>query len=130
MYVTSRKTNESNLRKWQKNPSFWPDFGTSGPNLGCQFFFFFFSKIWLRQSLDIMVSYHHVQYHKKLMIQSWKNFATLGCCPLTSSIQWKEWFILETIWFKHKILLSAALSKLSQKNLWLQLLQFKRMQIC
>ena len=22
------------------------------------FFFFFFSKIWLRQSLDIMVSYH------------------------------------------------------------------------
>ena len=32
--------------------------------------FFFFSKIWLRQSLDIMVSYHHVQYQKKLMIQS------------------------------------------------------------
>ena len=30
----------------------------------------FFSKIWLRQSLDIMVSYHHVQYQKKLMIQS------------------------------------------------------------
>ena len=29
------------------------------------FFFFFFSKIWLRQSLDIMVSYHHVQYKKK-----------------------------------------------------------------
>ena len=28
-------------------------------------FFFFFSKIWLHQSLDIMVSYHHVQYQKK-----------------------------------------------------------------
>ena len=28
-------------------------------------FFFFSSKIWLRQSLDIMVSYHHVQYQKK-----------------------------------------------------------------
>ena len=26
---------------------------------------FFFSKIWLHQSLDIMVSYHHVQYQKK-----------------------------------------------------------------
>ena len=26
---------------------------------------FFFSKVWLRQSLDIMVSYHHVQYQKK-----------------------------------------------------------------
>ena len=24
-----------------------------------------FPKIWLRQSLDIMVSYHHVQYQKK-----------------------------------------------------------------
>ena len=32
--------------------------------------FFFSSKIWLRQSLDIMVSYHHVQYQGKLMIQS------------------------------------------------------------
>ena len=32
-------------------------------NLGCQNFF---SKIWLRrQSLDMMVSYHHVQYQKK-----------------------------------------------------------------
>ena len=26
---------------------------------------FFFSKIWLCQSLDIMVSYHHIQYQKK-----------------------------------------------------------------
>ena len=31
---------------------------------------YFFLEIWLRQSLDIMVSYHHVQYQKKLMIQS------------------------------------------------------------
>ena len=30
----------------------------------------FFSKIWLRQSLNIMVTYYHVQYQKKLMIQS------------------------------------------------------------
>ena len=27
--------------------------------------FFFFFKIWLRKSLDIMVSYHHVEYQKK-----------------------------------------------------------------
>ena len=39
---------------------------------------FSFSKIWLRQSLDIMVSYHHVQYQKKLMIQSWENLLTDG----------------------------------------------------
>ena len=40
-------------------------------------FSFFSSKIWLRQSLDIMISYHHhVQYQKKLMIQSWENLET------------------------------------------------------
>ena len=34
------------------------------------FFCFFFPKIWLRQSLDIIVSYHYVQNQKKLMVQS------------------------------------------------------------
>ena len=32
------------------------------PNSGRQMIF---SKIWLHQSLDIMVSYHHIQYQKK-----------------------------------------------------------------
>ena len=40
--------------------------------------FFFFSKIWYRQSLDIMVSYHHVQYQKKLTIQSWGHLGMDG----------------------------------------------------
>ena len=44
-----------------KKPSFRPDFGPFSPYLGHQFF----SKIWLHQSLDIMISYHHVQYKKK-----------------------------------------------------------------
>ena len=38
----------------------------------------FFSKIWLLQSLDVMVSYHHVKYQKKLMTQSWGNLVTDG----------------------------------------------------
>ena len=33
-------------------------------NSGCQFFFFF-SEIWLRQSIDIMVRYQRVKYQKK-----------------------------------------------------------------
>ena len=40
-------------------------------------FFFFFFKIWLRRSLDVMVSYP-VQYQKKLMIQSSENLVTDG----------------------------------------------------
>ena len=31
---------------------------------------FFPSEIWLRQPLDLVVSYRHVQYEKNLMIQS------------------------------------------------------------
>ena len=57
LYPISRKTNEPNLRKWQKT-----SFGLDHQNIS--------SKIWLGQSLDIMVSYHHVQYQKKLMIKS------------------------------------------------------------
>ena len=58
----------------------------------------FFLKIWLCQSLDAMVSYLHVQYQKKLQIQSLENLVTerqtdrptegqahksdsIGCCP-------------------------------------------------
>ena len=40
-----------------KKPHFGPDLGPLSPNSDRQFFF---SKIWLRQSLDIMVSYHRV----------------------------------------------------------------------
>ena len=47
-----------------------------GPNAGC--YIFFSSKIWLRQSLDVMVSYQHVQYQKKITIQSWENLVTDG----------------------------------------------------
>ena len=58
-----------------KKSSFGPNFGPFGPNLGRQIFF---SKILLCQSLDVIVSYHHVQYQKKLIIQSWENLLTDG----------------------------------------------------
>ena len=52
-----------------KNLIFEPNLGPLGPSSGRQFFlFFFFSKISFSQSLDIMVSYHHVLYQKKVMI--------------------------------------------------------------
>ena len=50
-----------------EKPHFGSDLGLLCPNLGCEIHF---SNTWLRQTLDIMVSYHHVQYQKKLMIQS------------------------------------------------------------
>ena len=49
----------------QKNgekPHFGPPLDPLDSNLDRQIFF---SKLWLRQSLDVMVSYHHVQYQKK-----------------------------------------------------------------
>ena len=69
---------------------FGPNLHPLGPNSGPHFFFFF-SKMWLRQSLDIMISYHHVQHQKKLKIQTLvtderTNRQTdesdfIGCCP-------------------------------------------------
>ena len=35
-------------------------------------------KIWLRPSLDILVSYHTIQYQKKLMVQFWKHVVEDG----------------------------------------------------
>ena len=63
-YAISMNTNKPNLRNWQKNL-------VSDPILAqiCATKFKK-KKKWLRQSLKIMVSYHHVQYQKKLIIQS------------------------------------------------------------
>ena len=53
-----------------KKNSFGAWFGLVGPKFMSQIFFF---KNLFCQSLDIMVSYHHVKYQKKIMIQSWEN---------------------------------------------------------
>ena len=58
-----------------KKPYFEPDFGPFVPNLRHHFFL---KKIWLRHSLYIMVSYHHIQYQKQLTIQSWENLVMDG----------------------------------------------------
>ena len=59
-----------------KKPSFGTSWGPFDPNSGSQIYIFW--KIWLRQPLDVMVSYHHVQYQKNLMIQSWENLERDG----------------------------------------------------
>ena len=45
-----------------KKPCFRLDLGTLDPNSDYQLFFL---KIWLRQSVDIMVNDYHVKYQKK-----------------------------------------------------------------
>ena len=49
-----------------EKPHYGHDLGPLGPNSVTKIFF---SNIWLRWSLDIMVSYHYVQYQKKLITQ-------------------------------------------------------------
>ena len=73
-HTISRKTNEPNLRKWQKILVLGPLL----THLAKIWTTSFFSKIQLRHYLDIMVSYHHVLYQKKLMIQSCENLVTEG----------------------------------------------------
>ena len=50
-----------------EKPHFGPNLGPFDQNSSYNFFFF---KILLCQSLDVVINYHHVQYQKKLMIQS------------------------------------------------------------
>ena len=38
-------------------------------------------KIWLRQSLEVMVSYHHVQYQKRLTDGQTDESDFIGRCP-------------------------------------------------
>ena len=92
-----------------KKPSFGPNFCSFDTNSGRQIFF---SKFWLRQTLDIIASYHLAQYQKKLMIQSWENLVTdrrtdgqidrrtsvisQGAVRLTSSVQQAAWIA----WYK------------------------------
>ena len=51
----------------RKKSHFGPDLDPLGLYSSHQLFL---SKIWFRQSLVIMMRYHHVQYQIKLMIQS------------------------------------------------------------
>ena len=50
-----------------KNLVLGPILATLAQNWGTKILF---SKIWLRHPLDVAVSYRHVQYQKKLMVQS------------------------------------------------------------
>ena len=72
LYAFSRKTYDSNSIKRQET-LFWAWLSAVGPKFGLPTSF---SKYWLWQLLDIMVSYYHIQYQKKLMIQSWENLVT------------------------------------------------------
>ena len=59
----SRKAYDPNSSKWRKT-LFWAWFRPIKPKFEPPFFFFFFWKIWLCQSLDIMIRYQNVKYEK------------------------------------------------------------------
>ena len=64
-----KKTNKTNLRKWQKN-WFPDDFGPFGTNLATKAFLRWF---YFYQTLDIVTSYHCMQFQGKLMNETWEN---------------------------------------------------------
>ena len=61
-WAISRKTNDANSKNGEKR-HFRHNLVPLGLNSGHHFFL----KLWLCQSLDIILGYHHVQYQKKLM---------------------------------------------------------------
>ena len=55
-----------------KKTSFGSDFGPFGPKLGPKSYF---HEFYLYYMLDIVASYHCMQFQEKLMNQNWENFA-------------------------------------------------------
>ena len=68
-YAMSKKTNEPNLKKRQKL-NFGPHFGSFLPKFGPPNFF---CRFYLFQQLDMVPSYHFMQFTGKLVNQTWKN---------------------------------------------------------
>ena len=67
LYAIPGNTNEPNLRKWQKNPSFRPDFS---PNMDPKKFFRGFYLYYISY---IVASYHCMLFQGKRMNQIWEN---------------------------------------------------------
>ena len=65
LHSISRKTYDSNPRKWQKT-SFWTWFRPAGPKFGPQIFFC--------KTNSTVPSYHPRQFKGKLVNQTWENF--------------------------------------------------------
>ena len=61
-----RNTNSPNMRKLEK-PNFQSDFSPFGPNLGSKNFL---TQIYLYVQLEIVPSYHHMQFKGKLINQT------------------------------------------------------------
>ena len=64
LHAITQKTNKPNLRKCKKKYSFWLKFGT--PKLFSWIFYLYYM-------LDIVASYHCIQFQGKLMNQTWEN---------------------------------------------------------
>ena len=65
LYAISRKTNELNLRKWQKT-YFWDWFWNLRPKFGPQTFFCGWC---LYKMLEVVISYRCMHFHRKLWIK-------------------------------------------------------------
>ena len=75
LYAIPRKYNNPNSRKWRKT-SIWAWFRQVGPKFGPRNIFF--KNLASSVTTYYKVIYHHVQYQKKIMIQSWENLVTDG----------------------------------------------------
>ena len=65
-----RKLMKQTWENGKKNPKFWPDFGPFCQKLGLQIFF---QEFYLYYMLDIVASFHYMQFQGKLMNQTWEN---------------------------------------------------------
>ena len=89
LYAISRKTKDSNSRKWPKT-WFWGS--ALGPWAQIWAANFFLKKIWFSQSLDTMVSYHYVQCQEKASDPILRKISDGWTDRLTDQREEPEWF--------------------------------------
>ena len=65
------------------------------PKLRPPFFFFFFPRLRLHQSLYFIVSYYYVKHQRKLMIQFWENLVTNGQTDRQSGRLWDRQMVIQ-----------------------------------
>ena len=90
-YAISRKTYDSNSRKWRKC-LFWAWFSTLRPKFGLRNVFFFSN-----QYLDNVPSYYPMQFKGKIINQTWENSEKpnlgLDFCPFHPNLGPSNFFV-------------------------------------
>ena len=121
LYVISRKTNEPNMKKWQKKTSFMPDLGPCWPKFGLHMFFFRRFYLYLIYIFQAILILNFKENKLNKLEKMAKNLVLVPILtPLVQICTPKTFFVVSPLPdFKHccKLWLYAISRKTNEQNL-------------